>query len=158
VISKRHFLFNVIIVAVPWLSLLFIGRRSFKRFSFAGIFIIVFEIFNHLYGHKRKWWKFYNKRKSFMRDELPFSIGPYMPLSMWLLKLSYGNFGKFIMLNAIADAIFAFFFIDVLKRLKIIGLNNLSHIQFFFYLHYKAYILYGVQYLFEKMRGYRLYI
>lgn len=157
-ISKRHFLFNVIIIAVPWLSLMFIGRRSFKRYSFAGIFIIVFEIINHLYGHKRKWWKFFNKRTSFLRDELPFSIGPYMPLSMWLLKISFGNFKKFITLNAIADGIFAFFFIDVLKKLKIVRLNKLNHLQFFFYLHYKAYLLYGVQYLYEKMRGYRLYM
>ncbi|WP_079505213.1 hypothetical protein [Mesobacillus jeotgali] len=157
-ISKRHFLFNIGIVVFPWLSLLFIGKRSFKRFSIAGIFIIGFEIINHLYGHKRKWWKFYNKRKSFLRDELPFSIGPYMPLSMWLLKISYGNFKKFAILNAIADGIFAFFLIDVLKKFKIIGLNKLGHFQFFLYLHYKAYLLYGFQYLFEKIRGYRIYM
>jgi hypothetical protein len=157
VISKRHFLFNITIIAVPWLTLLFIGKRSFKRYSLSGIFIVVFEIVNHMYGHKKKWWKFYNKRKSFLRDELPFSIGPYMPLSMWLLKISYGNFKKYIMLNAIADGIFAFFFIDVLKKLKIIRLNRLNHLQFFFYLHYKAYLLYGVQYLFERANRYRIF-
>jgi hypothetical protein len=157
VISKRHFLFNITIIAVPWLTLLFIGKRSFKRFSLSGIFIVIFEIVNHMYGHKKKWWKFYNKRESFLRDELPFSIGPYMPLSMWLLKISYGNFKKFIMLNAIADGIFAFFFIDVLKKLKIIRLNRLNHLQFFFYLHYKAYLLYGVQYLYERANRYRIF-
>jgi hypothetical protein len=151
-ISKRHSIFNVIIILVPWLSLLFIGKRSFKRYSISGVFIIVFEIINHLYGHKRNWWKFYDKRKSFIRDELPFSVGPYMPLSMWLLKISYGNFKKFVMLNAIADGLFAFFFIDVLKKFKIIRLNKLNHFQFFIYLNYKAYLLYGVQYLIEKGR------
>ncbi|MGV2940414.1 hypothetical protein AB5I83_12530 [Mesobacillus sp. LC4] len=157
-ISKRHFLFNLVMIFVPWLSLLFIGKRSFKRYSAAGVFIIIFEIINHMYGHKRNWWKFYNKRKSFLRDELPFSIGPYMPLSMWLLKNSYGDFKRFIRLNAIADGIFAFFFIHVLKKLKIVRLKRLSPIQFFFYLHYKAYLLYGFQYLYEKWRGYRLYM
>jgi len=105
-----------------------------------------------LYGHQRKWWKFYDKKDSFIKDELPFSIGPYMPLSMWLLKSSYGNFKKFLLLNIIVDGIFAFYFIDVLKRLKIVSLNRLSHFQFFIYLHYKAYLLYGVQYLFEKAK------
>ncbi|WP_442600172.1 hypothetical protein [Neobacillus sp. D3-1R] len=150
--SKRHKLFNLSIIVIPWLSLLFIGKRSIKRFSLTGVFIVIFEIINHLYGHKKKWWKFYDKRKSFIKDELPFSIGPYMPLSMWLLKLSYGNFKKFILLNVISDGLFAFFFMDVLKRLKIIRLNRLSHFQFFIYLHYKAYILYGVQFLIEKMK------
>jgi len=151
-ISKRHLVFNLSIIIIPWLSLLFIGKRNIKRYSLAGVFIIIFEIINHLYGHKRKWWKFYDKRLLFIKDELPFSIGLYMPLSMWILKFSYGNFKKFILLNAIADGLFAFLLIDVLKKLKIISLNGLNHFQFFIYLHYKAYLLYGVQYLFEKTK------
>lgn len=68
-------------IIVPWLSLLFIGKRSLKRYSLSGVFIVIFEIINHMYGHKRNWWKFYDKRKSFIKDELPFSVGPYMPFS-----------------------------------------------------------------------------
>lgn len=152
--KKRHMVFNLLFIIVPWLTLLFIGKRSFKRYSFAGVFIIIFEIINHLYGHKRNWWKFYDMPKRFLRDELPFSVGAYMPLSMWLLKYSFGNFKKFILLNAIADGLFAFLFIDVLKKLKIIRLNRLNHFQFFLYLHYKAYLLYGIQYLIEKIKRY----
>ncbi|MEH7116216.1 hypothetical protein V7128_02155 [Neobacillus vireti] len=152
--ARRHRIFNLSIILIPWLSLLFIGKRSFKRYSFAGITIVVFEIINHLYGHKRKWWKFYDKPRLFIKDELPFSIGPYMPFSMWLLKFSYGNFKKFILLNVISDGLFAFLFIDILKKFKIISLNGINHIQFFIYLHYKAYLLYGVQYLVEKLRKY----
>jgi hypothetical protein len=151
-ISNRHLLFNLSIIIFPWLSLLFLGSRNVKRYLPAGIFIIIFEIMNHLYGHKRNWWKFYDKKKSFIKDELPFSIGPYAPFSMWLLKISYGNFKKFVLLNALADGLFAFIFIDVLKKLKIIRLNRLSHIQFFVYLNYKAYLLYGVQYLVDRLR------
>lgn len=150
-ISKRHFVFNLSLITIPWLSLLFIGKRSFKRYSLAGVFIVLFEIINHLYGHKRRWWKFYDKRKSFLKDELPFSVGPYMPLSMWLLKHSYGNFKKFVLLNVITDGLFAFLLIDIFKKWKIISLNRLNHFQFFVYLHYKAYLLYGVQYLYEKI-------
>jgi hypothetical protein len=42
---------------------------------------------------------------------------------------------------------------DFLKKLKIIRLNRLNEWQFFLYIHYKAYILYGVQYLYEKIGG-----
>lgn len=156
-LSKRHRLFNLSIILFPWLSLIFIGKHSFKRYSFAGVFIVIFEIINHLYGHKRKWWKFYDKPKSFIKDELPFSVGPYMPLSMWFLKLSFGNFKKFVLLNVIADGMFAFIFMDVLKKFKIIRLNRLSRFQFFIYIHYKAYLLYGVQYLYEKIKR-RIYL
>lgn len=153
-VSKRHLLFNLGIIIGPWITLLLIGKRDFKRYSLSGIVIVVFEIINHLIGHKRSWWKFYDKPKNFLKDELPFSIGPYMPLSMWLLKLSFGNFKKFLFLNVIADGIFAFLIMDVLKKMKIIRLNRLSRSQFFLYIHYKAYILYAVQYLYEKARGY----
>jgi hypothetical protein len=154
-LSKRHKLFNVVIIVIPWLSLLFLRKREVKRFSLAGVVIVIFEIINHLIGHKRNWWKFYNKRKSFITNELPFSIGPYMPFSIWLLKYSYGNFKKFIGLNVIADGLFAFILMDILKKLKIIRLNRLNRIQFFIYLHFKAYILYGVQYLVENKRVFR---
>lgn len=152
--SRKHRIFNLSIIVIPWLSLLFMGKRSVKRYSVSGVFIVIFEIINHLYGHKRKWWKFYDKPKSFIRDELPFSVGPYMPMSMWLLKFSYGNFKKYLLLNVIADGLFAFLFMDVLKKLKIIRLNRLNRTQFFFYIHYKAYLLYGVQYLNEKIKRY----
>jgi hypothetical protein len=152
-ISKRHLVFNIGIILIPWLTLLFLGKRNVKRFSLAGIVIVIVEIINHKFGQKRNWWIFFDKRKSFLTNELPFSIGPYMPLSMWILKYSYGNFKKFVLLNVIADGLFAFLFIDILKKIKIIGLFKLNHFQFFLYLHYKAYILYGVQYLIDKNRG-----
>jgi hypothetical protein len=155
--TRRHKVFNLSIILIPWLSMLFIGKRSLRRYSLAGIFIVIFEIINHLYGHKRHWWKFYDKRKSFIRDELPFSVGPYMPLSMWILKYSYGNFKKYVLLNVISDGLFAFLFIDILKKFKIISLNRINHFQFFVYLHYKAYILYGIQYLYEKIKRYTLF-
>jgi hypothetical protein len=113
-VTRRHKIFNLLLILIPWLSLLFIGKRDFKRYSFSGVFIIIFEIINHLYGHKRNWWKFYDKRKSFMRDELPFSVGPYMPLSMWLLKLSYGNFKKFVLLNVISDGALTFYRLHII--------------------------------------------
>ena len=152
-ISRRHLKFNVLVILIPWLSLLFIGKHDFKRYSFTGVFIVIFEIINHLYGHSKKWWKFYDKPKSFIKDELPFSVGPYMPIVMWILKFSYGNFKKFVVINIIADGIFAFIVMDILKKFRIIKLNRLNRFQFFTYLNYKAYLLYGVQYLLEKRRG-----
>lgn len=148
--SKRHVWFNVIIVAIPWLSLLFINKRDLKRFSLASFIIGVVESLYHVYGHNRNWWKFYDKPKSFMRDELPFDIGPYIPLSIWILKYSYGNFKKFALLNAVVNALFSFLFIPFLKKMKIIRLHRLNHFQFFLYIHHKAYLLYGVQRLLEK--------
>jgi hypothetical protein len=151
--TNRHKLFNFFIILMPWLSLLFIGKRSMNRYSIAGAFIVLFEIINHLYGHKKKWWKFYDKRRSFVRDELPFDIGPYMPMSLWILKYSYGNLKKYALMNAIANGIFTFIGMPILKKMKIIRLYRLNYLQFFIYIHYKSYVLYGFQYLYEKIKN-----
>lgn len=138
--SRKHILFNLTII-IPWVSLLFIGKHNIKRYSLASGIIGVFEIMSHIYAHQRKWWKFYDKPKSFIRDELPFDVGPYIPFSMWALTSSYGNFKKFVLLNTFVNGIFAFFFMPFLKKIKIIRLNRLSYFQFFIYTHYKAYLL-----------------
>lgn len=151
--SRRHVLFNLSIIIIPWLSLIFIGKGYIRRYSLASFMVSLFEIINHIYGHKRKWWKFYDKRKSFIRDELPFDIGPYIPISIWILKFSYGNFKKFVLLNAFVNALFTFLFIPFLKKIKIVRLNRLSYFQFFIYIQYKAYILYGLQYMVEKVKN-----
>ncbi len=154
--SKRHKVFNLSIILIPWLSMLFLGKRSIKRYSVSSGLIGIFEILNRLYGHKRNWWKFYDKPKTFIRDELPFDVGPYVPLSMWILKFSYGNFKKFVLLNVFVNTIFAFLFMPLLKKIKIVRLHRLNYFQFFIYIHYKAYILYGIQYLFEKVKSERI--
>lgn len=150
--SARHKIFNIVIPVIPWISLLYFGKRDFKRYAFSGITITIFETLNHWYGHHKKWWRFYDKPRKFYRDELPFDLGIYMLLSMWFLKLSRGSFAKFVLFNAIANGIFAFFIMDLLKKFKIVGLKRLNRIQFFHYLHFKVYILYVIQHLSEKWR------
>lgn len=149
-ISKRHLTFNVALILLPWLSVLFLGKSNIKRYSLSGFVVVIFEMLNQMIGQKRKWWMFYDKPKSFIKDVLPFSIGPYMPISMWILKLSYGNIKKFLLLNAIGDGFFAFPGIQILKKIKIANLHRLNGFQFFLYLFYKAFLLYGVQYLVEN--------
>ncbi|MCM3409852.1 hypothetical protein ACEWK1_20825 [Metabacillus sp. YM-086] len=151
--SKRHKILNLFLILLPWFSVVFIGKSSVKRYSLAAVFIAIFEIINHLYGRKRKWWEFYDKPKSFIRDELPFDIGPYFPMSLWFLKFSYGNFKKFVLINAIANGLFAFLFIPFLKKIKIVRLKRLNYFQFFIYIHYKAYLLYGIQQLIERSKS-----
>ncbi|UTR10112.1 hypothetical protein MM300_19885 [Evansella sp. LMS18] len=150
--SKRHLLFNLAIIIIPWLSIIFLGKRNIKRYFLSSSIIAAYEILSHIHGQKKRFWKFYEKPRFFIRDELPFDIGPYIPMSMWMLKISYGNFKKFILLNAVYNALFAFVGMPLFKKMKIIRLHRLSHLQFFLYIHYKAYLLYGVQYLLERRK------
>lgn len=152
-IKKKHIIFNLMLISIPWISVLFIGKKSIKRYSLSSTLIGIYEVISHVNGRRKKYWEFYDRPKVFLRDELPFDIGPYIPVSMWILKFTYGNFKKFVLVNAIFNGFFAFLFIPFLKKMKIFRLNQLNYFQFFLYIHYKAYLLYGTQYVFEKIVG-----
>ena len=150
---KKQWLLNVAMVASAWLSLPFLGMRNIKRFLLSSILIVIMEGLTVQIGKKRKWWVFYNKPHSYLSGEFPFNIGPHLVGSMWILKWTYGNFKKFLFLNAIIDAFFTFPVINFMKKIKITRLKKLSNGGFFLYIFSKAFFLYGFQYLLEKKKS-----
>lgn len=152
---KNRWFVNIAMILLSWLSLPFIGRSSIKKFFPASILIVIFEAFNVLIGKKRKWWVFYNNPNSYISGEFPFNVGPFLIGTIWILKWTYGNFKKFILLNTIVDAFFAFVIPKLLEKLKVAKLVRLNNFQFFLYMFYKAFILYGFQYIVEKKIKYK---
>ncbi|MGI8384115.1 hypothetical protein [Robertmurraya sp. P23] len=149
---KNQWLINIAMILLLWLSLPFFGRRNIKRFLPASALIVLLEIFHGQVGKKRKWWIFYNKPNSYISGEFPFDIGPFFIASMWILKWTYGNFKRFILLNATVNAFFAFIGTRLLLKLKVSQLVRINEFQFFLFFFYKAFILYGLQYIFESKR------
>lgn len=136
-------------VLFSWASLLFIGKGNMKKFLPASIIIVLFEAINGLIGSKRNWWFFYNKPKNHFFNEFPFYIGPFFASSLWILRISFGDFKKFLLYNAILNATFAFPVAKFAKKIKYYTVR-LNGFQFFIYYFYKAFILYGLQYFFQK--------
>ncbi len=139
-------------VFLSLISLPFLGSRNIKRFISASILIVIIEIINVRVGKKKKWWFFYNKPNSMITGELPFNIGPFWVGSMWILKWTYGNFKRFILLNAIVDSAFVITLSVFFKKLKIFTLVRMNKFQFFLYFFLKAFLLYGFQFLFENKK------
>jgi hypothetical protein len=147
---KIQRLVNVAMVLLSWLTLPLLGSRNIKRFLPASILILFIEMLHAGYGKKQRWWVFYNKPKSYLFGELPYQIGPFLVISMWLLKWTYGNFKRFILLNAITNAIFAYPISDFARKFRYYTLVRFNNFQFFLYFFSKAFLLYGFQYLFES--------
>jgi len=147
--KKNQRLINFIMVLLSWLTIPFLGWHNIKRFFTASILIVLLEAINVQFGKKKKWWVFYNKPKSYFTNEFPFNIGPFLIGSMWILKWSYGGFKKYILLNAIVDGFFAFIIVRLTEKLKVAKLVRLNNFQFFLYFFYKAFLLYGFQYIIQ---------
>ena len=149
---KNQWLLNIAMVLFSWLSLFFFGSPISKDSFLQRCLFLFLEAFNVQIGKKRRWWVFYNKPKSYVSGELPFSVGPFFVFSMWVLKWSYGNFKLFLLLNAISHAFFVFILMSLMKKLKVIKLVRLNNVQFFFYFFYKAFCLYGFQSMIENKK------
>jgi len=149
---KNKWLFNISMVLFSWVTFSFLEWRTVKRFFPAFIFVFLINCIDVPIGKKRRWWFFYNKPNSFFYNEFPFLIGPMLAVALWTLKWTYGNFKKFIMLNAFFQLFFTFLARSLFPKIKLFKLVRLNAFQFFLYFFYKAFFLYGFQYFFEKYK------
>ena len=151
-IKNQRFL-SISMFIISWITISFLGKKDIKKYFFSSFLIVLFEAINAWFGKKRKWWVFYNKPNSYFFGEFPFEFGPFLAISLWVLKWSNGNFKKFLLLNALVDGFFAFVCIKVLELLKIARLVRINEVQFFFYFFYKSFLLYGIQYFIGKKQA-----
>lgn len=143
---------NIAMVTLSWLTLPLLGFRTIKRFLPASLLIVFIEFLHSLIGKKRRWWYFYNKPNSIYFGEMPFQIGPFLAISLWILKYTFGRFGLFLLVNGITNFLFTYPFINISSKLKFFTLVRLSKFQFFLYFFSKAFLLYVIQTLFELKR------
>lgn len=147
---KKPWILSVSIVLIAWSTLPFLGKSNIKRYLPASILISLIEGLNVQIARKRKWWIIPRTPRSFFFREFPYNIGPHLVGSMWILKWTYGNFIRYILLNALVDGFFAFPFAGFLEKTKMFKLVRINHFQFFLYIFYKAFLLYGIQSFFEN--------
>ena len=149
---NNKWLFNIAMVLLSWITISYLERRSIKRFFPAFIFVFLINCIDVPIGKKRRWWSFCNKPHSFFHNEFPFLIGPMLAVALWSLKWTYGNFKKFILLNALFQLIFTFLAKSLFAKIKLFKLVRLNAFQFFLYFFYKAFFLYGFQYIYENKK------
>lgn len=148
--KQAQFKLNILMVVIAWISILFLGKGNFRKFFPSSLFSVLFEAFTGLLGKKKMWWIFYNKPQSFFFNELPYYIGPFIAASLWIQKLTFGKFKRYVAVNAIFNALFAFPFTKFATKYKYFSLVKMNSFTLFLHFFYKSFILYGVQYLFQK--------
>lgn len=147
----------LLMLVFSWLSLTLMGKNSVKRFLPAGIFIALITRWENAVAKKRTWWWWYEKLHPKLPGSLPFVWGPFMIGSMWILKLTYGKFFRYLILNLAVDSIFTFILVDKwLTKWGIASLVRMKKIQLSLLLFIDSILLYGFQYLIEKVKGQNL--
>jgi hypothetical protein len=135
---------------LPWFSVPFLGIKAFKRFLPATIFVNLVVVLDSIIAKKRVWWWFYKKLDPKWRGETPFIWGPFLVGSLWIMKLTYGKFFRYMILNFIVDYSFVYLMVSWLKRLGIVSLVRLKKFQLLLLFLLKAILLYTFQFIKEN--------
>ncbi|MFP7443535.1 hypothetical protein SFC50_07500 [Bacillus infantis] len=150
---KRQRLLLAVMMLLSWASIPLIGKRSFKRFLPASIFICTIAAIMNIPAAKRKWWVFQSSIHPKIRGDVPFVIGPYFVLSFLVLKYMYGKFGLYMIVNFVLHILYAFPGVRFLEWAGIASLKKMTKQQFILLQQFRAVLLYGFQVLYEKLRS-----
>ncbi len=147
---KHTRLLLLVMMVVPWVSVLLMDKRTFRQFLPASILISLVVRLESYLAEKRKWWWIYDKLHPKVRGETPLIWGPFIIGSMWILKFTYGKFYIYLLLNLLIDALFSFPFLNWFQKLGVGSLVRLSRVKLLLIFMFKALLLYGFQYVKEQ--------
>jgi hypothetical protein len=144
-IMKNLKLIYSALLILPWLSVPFLGRNSFKKYLPAAIFMGTVVTAFDLFGEKKKWWRFY-KGVPYLKSMNLFNWGPYFVSSLWMLKITYGKFPLYIISNTIMHICFIYLGgLKFLNDFKIGSLVKLTKPQYLVIQFLRALMLYVFQ-------------
>jgi hypothetical protein len=143
---KNSKLFLISLLILPWLTIPLLGSNAFKKYLPSAIFICTLTKGLDMFGEKKKWWQFYKGIPPL--DSMNFfNWGPYFVTSLWMLKMTYGKFPLYLIINAINHIIFTFIGLRYLKNYKVLSLIKLKKFPYLVILTLRGLILYGFQYI-----------
>ncbi|MGJ7913256.1 hypothetical protein [Neobacillus sp. LXY-1] len=146
---KKKKVFSLAMIILPWLTILFMDKKSFLRYlpvaSFVNLFISVFSVISN----KRSWWV---NKNPFSPGNVDFSyiLGPYFVATLWIFKLTFGNFPKYLITNVVLNTLNAFPMAYAWEKVGAFKFKKINHIGWYFICIILSIIIYGYQYLVEK--------
>jgi len=76
--------------------------------------------------------------------------GPFLVGSMWILKLTYGKFFRYMVLNLAIDGMFSYGLVYYLQKFGVASLVRMKKNQLMYVFIVETLLLYGFQFLKEK--------
>ncbi|WP_322552668.1 hypothetical protein AAB109_27995 (plasmid) [Priestia megaterium] len=146
---NKKMAFSLAMLIIPWLTVPFMGKNSFFRFlpvaSFTNLVISVFA----LVGNRKRWFITKNPLSPGNVD-FSYILGPFFVATLWIFKLTYGNFSKYLITNSVMDLINCFPYFGIWEKMGLFKFKKMKHITWYFICVGFAIIIYGFQYIIEK--------
>jgi hypothetical protein len=148
---KNSKLFYISLLILPWLTVPFLGKSSFKKFLPAALFMVTFTKALDLLGEKKKWWRFY-KGLPALDSITIFNFGPYFVTCLWILKAFYGKFRLYLIFSFILHICFTYLGgVKFFHHFKIGSLIKLKKIQLLAIYSLRSLLLYAFQFINNRL-------
>ncbi|MGD6845605.1 hypothetical protein ACQCVH_24270 [Bacillus infantis] len=138
-------------MVLSWLTIPLLGKKAIKRYLPASIMMAIIVSLESILARKRKWWRYYVKIHPKLPGGFPLTWGPFLIGSIWILRLTYGRFKWYLLLNLAVDTVFTYKFVNLLKGLRVASLVRLKKYQLSILFFVKSLLLYGFQMIREKV-------
>lgn len=136
---------------LPWLTVPLLGRNTFIRFLPVATFVNFIIALISIPANNRNWWKV--KNPLFPKSVIDFSyiLGLFFIGTIWIFKLTFGNFLKYFIVNVLMDALLAFPVANFFKKIGVFKFKKMKQINFFYFTVSLSIIIYLYQYIIEKI-------
>jgi hypothetical protein len=147
-INKKK-VFSLAQLIIPWLTVPFMGKRSFFRFLPIASLVNLFLSTTSIIANKKKWWKNKNPISPGAVD-FTYFLGPYFVGTLWIFKFTYGNFPKYLLANLVIDSFNAFPYFFISQKLGVFKFRKWKKRHWGIMSFFWAIIIYGIQHLVER--------
>ncbi|WP_230501414.1 hypothetical protein [Sutcliffiella rhizosphaerae] len=149
--KKRPVLFLWLMFITSLLTLPFLGWKAFKRFLPGTLFTAGIMMIESLLAVKFNWWKIFKKIPPYFINEFAFMAGPFFAGPLWILRLTYGRFFLYFVLNAVTDAVLVYPMNYFFEHIGILKMKKMNRHQLYVLCVAEAVLMYGFQWLWENL-------
>ena len=105
------------IFILPLRSLLFINKPKVWRFLPVSLFVTLINTLFYQAAYHYNWWKEASLFECDKYANVHWVYSAYLVATIWIFSITYGNFIKYFITNAVLDAIYAYLWYPLLGKL-----------------------------------------
>lgn len=143
---------RIIQLILPWISIVFLPKRSFKHYLPVSIFASLLVTGMCLLAVPYKWWIVKGGWKFKLLNDGSFILGPFLVGTLWIFHFTFGNLKRYFWVNLIMDTLFSFPLSYLFQKLKLFKLVNFRHKHIFFSFITFSLIIYGYEVLIKRIK------
>jgi len=128
------------------------NKEDIRRYLPVGVFASLSSIIIADIGAALNFWAL-RENIVLLKGVFPYHLGAAPVITMWIFKFTFGNFGRYIMVDALINVVFAFLWIPFMVARGIREMINANELETFLILTGHGIILYIYQLWIE---GYKL--